>query len=40
MKNKDHPHILKDVDSEASAVASNQEQMAQILSYILKGSLK
>jgi hypothetical protein len=38
--NDDHQHALKEVDSSAAAVASDQKQAFRILKYILEGSLK
>jgi hypothetical protein len=35
----DHQHALKEVDSSASAVASNNEQVVRILKYVLNGEL-
>ena len=35
----DHQHALKEVDAAASAVASNNEQVVQILKYVLNGEL-
>ena len=38
--NEDHLHALKEVNAAASAVASDQKQVVQILKYVLEGSLK
>ena len=38
--NDDHQHALKEVDSSAAVVASDQKQAFRILKYILEGSLK
>ena len=38
--NEDHLHALKEINSAASAVASDQKQVVRILKYILEGTLK
>ena len=35
----EHQHALKEIDSAASAVASNNEQVVRILKYVLNGEL-
>ena len=35
----EHQHALKEIDSAASAVASNNEQVVRILKYVLNGDL-
>ena len=37
--NEDQQHALKEIDSAASAVASNIKQVVRILEYVLQGSL-
>jgi hypothetical protein len=35
----EHQHALKEIDSAASVVASNNEQVVRILKYVLNGEL-
>ena len=37
--NEDHQHALKEIDAAASAVASDINQVVQILKYIIQGEL-